>query len=46
MPPKVIKALLKSALKAPLIRYTYAKVIIRIIETKKDYKVYIDIECF
>jgi hypothetical protein len=40
-----VQAILKSILKAPFIRYTYAKVTIRIIKTKEDYKVYIDIEC-
>jgi hypothetical protein len=39
-----MQALLKGVLKAPFIRYTYTKVIIKIIETKEDYKVYINIE--
>jgi hypothetical protein len=45
MPREVIEAILNSVLKAPLIRYTYTKVAIRIIETKEEYKVYIDIGC-
>ena len=40
-----MQAILKGVLKAPLIGYTYAKVTVRIIKTKEDYKVYIDIEC-
>jgi hypothetical protein len=31
-------------LKAPLIGYTYAKIAIRIIETREEYKVYINID--
>jgi hypothetical protein len=40
-----VQAILKGALKAPLIRYTYIKVTIRIIKTREDYKVYIDTGC-
>jgi hypothetical protein len=32
-------------LKAPLIEYTYVKVVVKIIETREEYKVYIDIGC-
>jgi hypothetical protein len=42
MPPKVVEASPKGTLEALLIGYTYAKVTVRIIETEKDYKVYID----
>ena len=37
-----MQATLKGALEAPLTRYTYAKVTIKMIETREDYKVYID----
>jgi hypothetical protein len=40
-----VQAILKGALKAPLTGYTYAKVTVKIIETKEDYKVYINIRC-
>jgi hypothetical protein len=45
MPWEVIEAILNSVLKAPLIRYTYAKVAIKIIETREEYKVCINIGC-
>jgi hypothetical protein len=40
-----VQALLKGVLKAPLIKYTYTKVTIKIIKTKEDYKVYINTKC-
>ena len=39
-----MQALLKGILKAPFIKYTYIKITIRIIKTKEDYKIYINIE--
>jgi hypothetical protein len=39
-----VQAILKGALKALLTRYTYTKVTIKIIKTREDYKVYINIE--
>jgi hypothetical protein len=38
-----VQAILKGVLEAPLTRYTYAKVTVKIIKIKEDYKVYINI---
>jgi hypothetical protein len=45
MPREVVEAILNSILEAPLIKYTYTKVVVKIIETREEYKVYINIGC-